>query len=98
MPHFTLADILTSSTLVPSPKREGAGLPSIYKLKEAHPCRNPNFTRDLYPAADQAGFQDYVALVEKTEDFMRDWLRVSETLTVPTDKTPEENEADGRWY
>lgn len=88
---------MTSATLISSAKREGIGLPSIYQLKEPHPMRNPNFTRDLYPEADQRGFRDYLAVIEKTEKFMEDWLRVSEKVTIPLGETIEQDEADGQF-
>lgn len=95
MPHFTMADILTAATLIPSPQREGLGLPPIYQLKEPHPMRNPTFIAKLHPEADQTGFRDFVAIVEKTTEFMKHWEKVSKTLKVPVGNGTEDDVADG---
>jgi hypothetical protein len=63
--------------------RSDPKLPALYLLPGTHPYRNTAFTKEKCPRADQTGFRDFVALVERTEKFMTDWDKHSKTLKVP---------------
>lgn len=88
MSHRSVTEALSAeASLVQGPNC--SGFPTLYLLNRVHALRNTAFTREKNVLGDQEGFSDYVALVERSKEFMEKWQQQTKNLEVPQNDATE---------
>lgn len=77
-------DTFAAADLFQHSKRD-SGFPLMYRLHGQHPLRPSTFTAGNYPRVGRDRFYDYVVMIRKEADFMKQWQEIGDEQDTPND-------------